>query len=100
MNWLTRIFTARNQGAPRRPVSIFFTNTLSGEKELFVSLKPGIASMYTCGTTVYGPVHIGNLRDYIFSDTIPRILMAAGYSVRRVINITDVGHMVSDGDDG
>ncbi|OGG93012.1 cysteine--tRNA ligase [Candidatus Kaiserbacteria bacterium RIFCSPLOWO2_12_FULL_52_8] len=79
---------------------IFLTNTLSGEKELFVSLKPGIASMYTCGPTVYGPAHIGNLRAYIFSDTISRILMAAGYSVRRVINITDVGHMVSDGDDG
>lgn len=56
--------------------------------------------MYTCGPTVYGPAHIGNLRAYVFSDTIARALTAAGYRVRRIINITDVGHLVGDGDRG
>ena len=56
--------------------------------------------MYTCGPTVYGPAQIGNLRAYIFSDTIARTLTSAGYRVRRVINITDFGHLVSDGDEG
>ena len=79
---------------------IFFTNTLSGKKELFISQKPELALMYTCGPTVYGPAHIGNLRAYVFSDTIARTLTYAGYRVRRVINITDFGHLVSDGDEG
>ena len=56
--------------------------------------------MYTCGPTVYGPAHIGNLRSYVFSDTIARVLDTANYHVRRVINITDFGHLVSDGDEG
>ena len=56
--------------------------------------------MYTCGPTVYGPAHIGNLRAYVFSDTIARTLEEAGYHTRRVINITDVGHIVGDGDSG
>ena len=56
--------------------------------------------MYSCGPTSYGPAHIGNLRAYVFPDTIARVLIAAGYRVRRVINITDFGHLVSDGDAG
>lgn len=56
--------------------------------------------MYSCGPTVYGPALIGNLRAYVFSDSIARVLVSAGYRVRRVINITDVGHLVSDGDTG
>lgn len=56
--------------------------------------------MYTCGPTVYGPAHLGNLRAYVFSDTLARTLIEAGYRVNRVINITDFGHLVSDGDDG
>lgn len=56
--------------------------------------------MYTCGPTVYGRAHIGNLRAYIFSDLTARVLREAGYRVRRVINITDVGHLVSDADEG
>ncbi len=55
---------------------------------------------YSCGPTVYDRAHIGNLRAYVFSDTIARVLTAAGYRVRRVINITDVGHLVGDGDSG
>ena len=56
--------------------------------------------MYSCGPTVYGPAHIGNLRAYVFSDTIARVLLQAGYRLRRVINITDVGHLVGDGEEG
>ena len=56
--------------------------------------------MYSCGPTVYGSAHIGNLRAYVFSDTLARVLTGAGYRVQRVINITDVGHLVGDGDTG
>jgi cysteinyl-tRNA synthetase len=56
--------------------------------------------MYTCGPTVYSRAHIGNLRAQVFSDTVARVLGSAGYHVRRVINITDVGHLVGDGDRG
>jgi cysteinyl-tRNA synthetase len=100
MQWLARLLgkskTASQSAAPR----IFLTNTLSGSKELFISQKPRVATLYTCGPTVYGPAHIGNLRAYVFSDTLARVLLFAGYHVRRVINITDVGHLVSDGDEG
>lgn len=93
-------FTSKKSVAPRPLPPVFFTNTLTGNKELFVSQKPGIVLMYSCGPTVYGPVHIGNLRSQIFSDTLARVLESAGYRVRRVINITDFGHLVSDGDEG
>ncbi|MBU6388482.1 cysteine--tRNA ligase [Patescibacteria group bacterium] len=97
--WLTRIFKKRDKDH-HRPAQVFFTNSLSGRKELFISQRPGLATMYSCGPTVYDRAHIGNLRAYVFSDTIARALMAAGYHVRRVINITDVGHLVGDGDRG
>jgi cysteinyl-tRNA synthetase len=79
---------------------VFFTNTLSGKKENFIPIKPRVATMYSCGFTVYSQAHIGNIRPYVFSDTIARVLKENGYHVRRVINITDVGHLVSDGDEG
>src|SRR5689334_11676168 len=100
MNWLTRIFKKRAGTGRSRPSQVFFTNTLSGKKELFISQRPGVALMYTCGPTMYGPTHIGNLRAYVFSDTVVRVLAGAGYHVRRVINITDFGHLVSEGDEG
>lgn len=100
MKLFTRIFNKRSEAANNRLPQVFFTNTLSGDKELFISQKPGIVLMYTCGPTVYGPAHIGNLRAYVFSDTIVRTLTVAGYHVRRVINITDVGHLTSDADFG
>lgn len=100
MGFFARIFEKRQDKSAGRQVRIFFTNTLSGEKELFISQKPRIATMYSCGPTVYGPAHIGNLRSYIFSDTLARTLMAAGYHVRRIINITDFGNLVSDDDAG
>ncbi|MDE1919490.1 MAG: cysteine--tRNA ligase [Patescibacteria group bacterium] len=100
MRWLARIFGKRGAGAENRPPQVFFTNTLSGHRELFVSRKPGIVLMYSCGPTVYDRAHIGNLRAFVFSDTVARVLIAAGYRVRRVINITDVGHMVGDREHG
>jgi len=100
MSWVTRLFRKRNRVVRERPVQILFTNTQSGVKEVFIPQQSGIALMYSCGPTVYGPVHIGNLRPYIFSDTVARVLQNAGYDVRRVINITDFGHLVSDGDEG
>lgn len=63
-------------------------------------MKAGKVSLYSCGPTVYGPQHIGNLRAAVFSDTLARTLAVAGYEVKRVVNITDVGHMVGDGDEG
>ncbi len=100
MEWLKRIFNKKNGIPPARLPQVFFTNTLSAHKEVFVSQKPRLALMYTCGPTVYSRVHIGNLRAYVFSDTIARVLISAGYHVRRIVNITDVGHMVGGGDRG
>ena len=56
--------------------------------------------LYGCGPTVYNYAHIGNLRTYIFEDTLKRVLRHAGFKVKHVMNITDVGHLVSDGDEG
>jgi len=80
--------------------SVFFTNTLSGKRELFTPLKRGLVTMYSCGPTVYGPVHLGNLRSFVFADIVARILLSARYRVRRVMNITDVGHLVGDAEEG
>lgn len=71
-------------------------NTLSGKKEVFVSLTPGEVSMYNCGPTVYDYQHIGNLRPYVFADILKRTLVYSGYRVAQVINITDVGHLTGD----
>ncbi len=66
----------------------------------FVPLRPGAAGMYACGPTVYDYAHIGNLRTYIFEDILRRVLEYNGFKVRHVMNITDVGHLVSDADTG
>lgn len=71
-------------------------NTLTKQKEEFESLNPGKVGMYTCGPTVYGYIHIGNVRAYILSDTIRRYLEYIGYEVRLIKNITDVGHLTDD----
>lgn len=81
-------------------VPILLTNTLIGKKEEFIPLKSGQATMYSCGPTVHGLAHIGNLRPHICADTLARVLIHASYRVHRVINITDVGHLTSDADDG
>ncbi len=66
----------------------------------FEPLKPGEVGLYTCGPTVYNYAHIGNLRTYIFEDVLRRVLAFNGYAVKHVMNITDVGHLVSDADTG
>ncbi len=100
IEWFFTLLRKRKKQASARLLQVFLTNTLSGQKELFIPGKPGLALIYSCGPTVYSRAHIGNLRAYVFSDTIARLLTATGYRVRRVINITDVGHLVGDGDDG
>ena len=75
-------------------------NTMSRTIEEFVPIEAGKASMYCCGPTVYNYAHIGNLRTYIFEDLLHRTLQRAGYDVKHVMNITDVGHLTGDGDDG
>src|SRR5690242_8856484 len=73
-----------------------FTRTV----RVFEPLHPGEVGLYTCGPTVYDYAHIGNLRTYIFEDILRRVLAFNGYRVKHVMNITDVGHLVSDSDSG
>lgn len=75
-------------------------NTLTREKEEFVPREPGKVSMYTCGPTVYHYAHIGNLRTYIMEDVLEKYFRYSGLDVKRVMNITDVGHLTSDADTG
>ena len=75
-------------------------NSLSHKKEEFIPNTPGKVSMYTCGPTVYHYAHIGNLRSYIMEDVLEKYLRFTGLDVKRVMNITDVGHLTSDGDTG
>lgn len=75
-------------------------NTLSRKKELFKPIHKGRADMYTCGPTVYQYAHIGNIRAFVTADTLKRALKFTGFKVRHVINITDVGHLTSGGDEG
>ena len=79
---------------------IYLTNTLTKNKELFTPINPGVVGMYQCGPTVYGNAHIGNLRSYTMGDIIRRVFEYNGYLINQVMNITDIGHLVSDGDDG
>jgi cysteinyl-tRNA synthetase len=80
------------------PLRLF--NTLGREPQRFVPLEAGRAHVYTCGPTVYAYQHVGNLRAYVFADTLRRVLEWKGYEVTHVINITDVGHLTSDMDEG
>lgn len=75
-------------------------NTLSHKKELFISLKKSGVGLYTCGPTVYNYAHLGNLRAYVFEDLLKRTLLFNKYNVNHVMNITDVGHLTSDADEG
>ncbi len=81
-------------------MSLVVYNTLSGKKEKFESIEPKVVKMYSCGPTVYTYAHIGNLRTYVFMDLIRRVLAYNGYKLTGVINITDVGHLLSDADEG
>ncbi|MBR4724195.1 MAG: cysteine--tRNA ligase [Lachnospiraceae bacterium] len=75
-------------------------NTLTKTVDEFVPNVPGKVAMYTCGPTVYHYAHIGNLRSYICEDVLEKTLRYAGYDVKRVMNITDVGHLSDDADNG
>lgn len=75
-------------------------NTLTRKKEEFEPLEGNTVRIYSCGPTVYSFAHIGNLRTYIFMDTLRRTLKQNGYELKHVMNITDVGHLESDADDG
>ena len=75
-------------------------NSFTKQKEEFISIEKGKVGMYVCGPTVYGPPHLGHARSYTNFDTVFRYLQYLGYKVKYVQNITDVGHLVGDGDDG
>ncbi|NQV13476.1 MAG: cysteine--tRNA ligase [Parcubacteria group bacterium] len=75
-------------------------NTLTRQKEDFKPLADNQVGLYTCGPTVYDYAHIGNLRTYVFEDVLKRVLLYDDYKVKHVMNITDVGHLVSDADEG
>src|SRR3989344_3115688 len=75
-------------------------NSISKKKEVFTPFRQKLVTLYTCGPTVYHHAHIGNLRAYIVSDILKRVREEDGYSVKHVMNITDVGHLVSDSDEG
>lgn len=79
---------------------IFLTNTLGREKQKFVPIHDGKVGIYSCGPTVYSRAHIGNMRSYLLSDMSRRMFEASGVAVTQVMNITDVGHLVGDGDVG
>lgn len=81
-------------------MSIKFYNTLTRKKEDFKPIDEKEVRMYSCGPTVYYFAHIGNLRAYLFMDTLRRVLKYNGYKLKHVMNITDVGHLVSDADEG
>lgn len=81
-------------------MNINFYNTLTKSKEKFEPLEGNTVRIYTCGPTVYKDATIGNMKSYIFMDTLRRVLKYNGYNLKHAMNITDVGHLVSDGDEG
>ena len=89
--WIFGLLTMRN---------LYLTNTLSHKKELFVPINPGHVGIYVCGPTVYGDAHLGHARPGVTYDVLQRLLRHLGYKVRYVRNITDVGHLEHDADEG
>lgn len=81
-------------------MDIYLMNTLTKKKEKFIPIDPKVVTIYSCGPTVYKDATIGNMRTNIFQDVLRRMLRYNGYELKHVMNITDVGHLVSDGDDG
>ena len=81
-------------------MDIYFYNTLTKQKDLFKPIEEGKAKIYSCGPTVYKDATIGNMRTNLLNDTLRRVLKYNGYELKHVMNITDVGHLVSDGDEG
>lgn len=81
-------------------MTIRLYNTLTRRKDELTTIEPGQVGLYTCGPTVYNFAHIGNLRTYVFEDVLKRSLTRCGFAVNHVMNVTDVGHLVSDADAG
>ncbi len=81
-------------------MNLYFYNTLTRKKEQFTPINKDEVRMYSCGPTVYKDATIGNMRTNIFQDILRRVLKYNGYKIKHVMNITDVGHLVSDGDEG
>ena len=81
-------------------MDIYFTNTLTKQKEKFKPIRKDEVRIYSCGPTVYKDATIGNMRTNIFQDVLRRVLRYNGYKIKHAMNITDVGHLVSDGDEG
>ncbi len=79
---------------------LYITNTLTRQKELFKPVTPGMAGLYVCGPTVYGDAHLGHARPAVTYDVLVKLLKDIGYKVRYVRNITDVGHLENDADEG
>jgi len=93
-NFLSTIFRYKKKNI------LFLYNTLTRKKEEFRPIKKGSVGVYTCGPTVYGYPHLGNMRTYIFEDILKRVLNYNNYQVNHVMNITDVGHLTGDRDMG
>jgi len=81
-------------------MSIVYYNSFNHRKEAFEPLEPGVVRMYSCGPTVHDYAHIGNFRCFVFVDLLKRHLELSGYNVHHIMNITDVGHMTTDADEG
>ena len=79
---------------------VYITNTLSRQKELFKPITPGMVGLYVCGPTVYGDAHLGHARPASTYDVLVKLFKNLGYKVRYVRNITDVGHLEHDADEG
>ena len=86
--------------SPAEPTPLMLFNSLTRSLEPFEPVHPGEARVYSCGPTVYNYAHLGNMRAYVFADTLGRVLSFKGYALRHIINITDVGHLTDDADDG
>src|SRR6476661_8070505 len=95
---------AQARGRPEYPgglgMALYLYNTMTRSKEAFAPPDAPRVGMYTCGPTVYNYQHIGNMRMYMFEDVLKRTLLLNGYDVTHVLNITDVGHLTSDADEG
>jgi len=95
---LFNLFTKKEPATENPP--LYFYNSATNQKEVFIPLKPGVVTMYSCGPTVYDHAHIGNLRAYLLTDLVKRVCTYNGYEVKNVINFTDFGHLSDDGDAG
>ena len=94
LNFIKSLFNKEDR------LPLYLYNTLSRQKEIFKAINSNNVGMYTCGPTVYGFPHLGNMRTYVFEDVLKRVLTYNGYKVNHVMNITDVGHLTGDRDMG